>query len=186
MAKIILGLVGQIASGKEVTKKYIREKYGAQDCKFSTSLRDVLDRIEVPTSRENLQKLSTILRENFGEDLLARVIAKDASKLDTDVVVIDGVRRLGDIKHLRELPNFFLVGVVADPKIRYERLIMRNENEGDNKKTFEEFLKDQESEADREIPEVLSVAKKIINNDGLLDELYRQIDDIMSDLLGKK
>ncbi len=183
MAKIILGLVGQIASGKEVTKKYIREKYGAEDCKFSTSLRDVLNRIEVPTSRENLQKLSTILRENFGEDLLARVIAKDASKLDTDVVVIDGVRRMGDIKYLKELSNFYLIAVVADPKIRYERLIMRNENEGDNKKTFEEFLKDQESEADREIPEVIKIANNKISNDGLLDDLYGQIDKVMSDLL---
>jgi dephospho-CoA kinase len=183
MAKIILGLVGQIASGKEVTKKYISEKYGAKDCKFSTSLRDVLNRIEVPISRENLQRLSTILRENFGEDLLAKIIAADASKLDTDVVVIDGVRRMGDIQYLKELPNFYLIAVVADPKVRYDRLIVRNENEGDNKKTFEEFLKDQESEADREIPEVIKIAKKIINNDGLLDGLYHQIDEIMSDLL---
>ena len=77
MKKLIIGLTGPVASGKGTVKKYIEEKYGAKDCRFSTILRDVLVRIDVPIIRENLQKVSTTLRQLFGEDLLARVIAKD-------------------------------------------------------------------------------------------------------------
>lgn len=159
MAKIIIGLVGQIACGKEAVKKYIAQKYNTKDCKFSTSLRDVVKRLDIPESRENLQKLSTILRAGFGEDLLAKVIANDASKLDSEIVLIDGVRRMADIKYLKDLPNFYLIKVEADPKIRYERMKLRNENAGDDKKTFEQFLADQNNEADREIPIVMDFAK---------------------------
>jgi dephospho-CoA kinase len=182
MSKIILGLVGPLASGKEATKKYLVEKYNAKDCKFSTVLRDVLNRITIPTSRENLQKLSTILRENFGEDLLAKTIANDASKLEADIVVIDGVRRPTDIEHLLELPNFFLIKIDADSQIRYKRLIERNENVGDSEKTYEQFLKDHESEADSLVPQVMATAKHSIENNSSFEDLYKQIDKIIEEL----
>lgn len=182
MSKTILGLVGSLASGKETTKKYLVEKYNAKDCRFSTILRDVLERVTVPNSRENLQKISTILRANFGENLLAKAIAMDASKLDADIVVIDGVRRFTDIEHLNELPNFILVKIDAEPQIRYERMKLRNENAGDDKKTFEEFMKDHEAEADKQIPEVMKSAKYAIDNSGTFEDLYKQIDEIIKKL----
>lgn len=179
MSKIIFGLVGSLASGKETTKKYLAEKYNAKDCRFSSILRDVLGRLTLPISRENLQKVSTVLRANFGEDLLASAIANDASKLDADIVVIDGVRRFTDIEHLKDLPNFVLIKIDADPKLRYERMKLRNENAGDDKKTFEEFMKDHESEADKQIPEVMKSAKYSIENSGSFEELYKQIDKMV-------
>lgn len=185
MSKIILGLVGSLASGKDTTKKYLAEKYNAKDCKFSSILRDVLNRTAIPVSRENLQKVSTILRANFGEDLLARAIASDAAKLEADVVVIDGVRRPTDIEHLVKLPNFFLIKIDADPHIRYERMLKRNENEGDDKKTFERFMQDHEAEADSLIPVVMKSAQYSIVNDGNFENLYTQIDKIIKEILEK-
>ena len=182
MNKIILGLVGSLATGKEETKKYLASKYGAKDCKFSTSLRDILTRINIPITRDNLQKISTILRANFGENLLAKIIKEDASKIDSDIVVIDGVRRFNDIEHLNELPNFFLVKIDANPEIRYQRVVKRNENVGDDKKTFEEFLNDEKAEADAQIPAVMATAKVSIDNNGTFEELHSQIDKIIEEL----
>lgn len=182
MSKIILGLVGPIASGKEETKKYLVEKYKAKDCRFSTILRDVLDRISIPVRRENMQKISTVLRANFGEDLLAKVIANDASKFDADIVVIDGVRRPTDIEHLVVLPNFFLIKIDANEKLRYERLIKRNENPGDSEKTFDQFINDHNSEADSLVPVVMATAKYSIDNNGTIEELHLQIDKIIEGL----
>jgi dephospho-CoA kinase len=182
MSKIIIGLVGSLASGKETTKEYLVKKYSAKDCRFSSILRDVLARVDLPNSRENLQKLSTVLRANFGENLLAKAIAMDASKLEADVVVIDGVRRFTDIEHLNELPNFILVKIDADPKLRYERMKLRNENAGDDKKTLEEFLESHNAEADKQIPEVMKTAKYSIDNSGNLENLYQQINEIIKKL----
>ncbi|MBU6371047.1 MAG: AAA family ATPase [Patescibacteria group bacterium] len=187
MAKIILGFVGPIASGKEVAKKYIAEKYGAKDCKFSAPLRDVVRRLGLEESRENLQRLSTVLRGAFGEDLLAKAISVDAAKLDAGIVIVDGVRRMTDIAHLKDLPNFHLVAIDAGPEIRYERMKKRNENKGDDKKTFAEFQADQEKEADREIPAVMKRADIHIDNGGTLEHLYAQIDAFVGALrVGKQ
>jgi len=178
--KIIIGLVGQIASGKGTVAEYLEKNHKAATFRFSTILRDVLNRLHVEISRENLQDLSTILRQRFGEDLLAKVMAGDVENNDNKIVVVDGIRRMADIKYLKELENFKLLSVVADPKIRYERLLTRSENSGDNQKTFEEFLADQQKEADAEIPKVMENANVVISNDGNFENLYQQIDKLTS------
>lgn len=183
MAKLIIGLTGPISSGKGTVKNYIVEKYKAEDCRFSTILRDILGRVDMPICRENLQKLSTSLRHTFGEDLLAKAITKDAQELASDIVVIDGIRRMTDIGHLIMLEHFVLVSIDADPKTRYERLILRNENEDDKCKTFEGFLDDHKRETEITIPEVMTYAKEGINNNGSLDDLHKQVDDIIKKYL---
>jgi dephospho-CoA kinase len=183
MAKIVIGLVGEMASGKDVVKRYLGEKYDAKHCKFSTPLRDVLSRLCIEISRDNIIDLSTILRERYGQDLLAKVIAHDASALDSDIVVVDGVRRLDDIQHLSVLPHFKLVRVDADSKIRYERMKLRNENVGDAEKTYSEFMEDHERETEATIPGVMEKAQYSVNNDGSLEDLYKQIDSVVEKFL---
>lgn len=180
--KIIIGLVSRIAAGKGTTAKYLQDKYQASIYRFSTMLRDVLNRLYVPIRRENMQKLSTVLRQNFGEDLMAKVIAEDVKRDNNKIIVVDGVRRLADIKYLKELPGFYLVAIETDQKIRYERLIKRSENEGDVNKPFEQFLQDEQGEAERQIPEVMSQADYKFNNNGSYEELYAQIDELISKL----
>lgn len=185
MKKVIFGLVGQMASGKDTVKLYLEEKHQAKSCRFSDVLRSILDILGLENSRSNLQKLSTNLRKLYGEDILAKTIVNQVNKINSDVVVVDGVRRLADIKYLSELDNFFLISIEADMKIRYERLIKRGENENDDKKTYEEFIKDHEQEAELQIEEVIKNANFKIDNNNDFDYLYTQIDKIIKDWQNK-
>ncbi|MFH1946920.1 MAG: AAA family ATPase [Candidatus Magasanikbacteria bacterium] len=178
--KIILGFVGDLAAGKGTIAKYLEEKYKINTYRFSTMLRDILDRIYIPQSRENLQKISTLLRENFSQDVMSRVIANDVENDKNELVVVEGIRRPTDITYLQELEGFFLIYITADPKTRWQRLVKRNENPGDNKKTFEEFSQDEQAEADRLIKELGQKAKYTINNNGTFEELYKQVDEIIN------
>ncbi len=179
MSKIILGLAGEIASGKGTTAKYICEKHGGNSHRFSTALRDVAARMYLEESRENLQKISTIFRENFFDDILSAVIAKDVLNDEHKIIAIDGVRRMADISYLQKIPGFKLVYIEAEMKKRYERIIGRGENTDDKTKTFEEFQKDHEREAERQIKDLKNQAEYVIDNNGSLDELYKQIDEII-------
>jgi dephospho-CoA kinase len=88
--KIIFGFTGLMASGKGTAAKYFEEKYQAETFRFSTILRSVLDRLFLEHSRDNLIKLSEILRGTFGEDLLAKVMARDAETSQNKLVIVEG------------------------------------------------------------------------------------------------
>jgi len=179
MPKIIIGLVGEIASGKDVTKKYLELNYGASYHRFSTILRDLLSRLYLPIERNNMQEMSTLLRQKFGEDVLAKIITEDVKNDAHEIVVVDGIRREADMIYLRTLPGFNLISLDVESKIRYERLVKRKENADDATKTYEQFIADGQKETELEIYKVMSRADYKLNNNGSLKELYSQIETIM-------
>ena len=181
MSKIIIGFVGKIASGKDVSKKYLEEKYGVHSYRYSTVLRDILNRLYQPINRQNMQNLSLDLRTRFGSDLLAQVIIEDISRDEQEAVIIDGIRRLDDVASLKKkFPDLHIISIDADPKIRYNRSVKRNENIGDQEKTFDQFLLEEKAEAELEIPTVMATSEYQIDNNGTMDELYGQLDNIMA------
>jgi len=182
MPKLIIGLVGKIASGKGTVASYLTEKYQAEVFGFSTPLRDILKRLYQEASRPNMASLSSNLRELFGQDLLSRTVTQDLQLAKSDIAVLDGIRRLPDIEGAKKLPNFKLVQVITDEKKRYERLIKRHQNPDDATKTFANFLADEQKEADKGIPEIMKLAEYTINNDGDLGSLYTQIEELLTKL----
>ncbi|MFA6790482.1 MAG: AAA family ATPase [Parcubacteria group bacterium] len=179
MEKTILGITGEMAAGKGTATEYLMKKYGATSYRFSTALRDIAKRMYLKESRENLQKLSTVLRENFDDNILSMVIYKDVESDENDLIVIDGVRRVPDIEFLKTLPGFRLAYIDADIEKRYERIIKRGENSDDNSKTFEEFKKDHQREAELQIKDLKNRADVIVDNNGSFEDLYKQLDEII-------
>ncbi len=178
--KIVLGFVGDIASGKGTICKYLKEKHNINAYRYSTMLRDVVQRLYIPESRDNLQLISKVLRENFGQDLMSKVIAFDVENDSNEVVIVDGIRRPTDIIYLEKMPGFNLIYITADPKIRWERLVKRAENPGDSEKTYEEFLANEQAEADSLTKKLGSTAKFTITNNGDFEELYNQTEDVLN------
>ena len=152
--------------------------------RFSTPLRDVLDRLYLEQSRDNLQLISKILRENFGQDLLAKIITGDIEKIKNDLLVVDGIRRPDDIKYLRHLKNFLLVAVDTDIKIRFKRVRSRTQNTDDQGKSWEEFLEEEKGETELYIPELIKQADITINNNGQREEMFQQLDNLMKEING--
>ncbi|MBU0722133.1 AAA family ATPase [Patescibacteria group bacterium] len=177
--KIIFCLTGEICAGKGTVVKYLTKKYNATSYRFSTMLRDLLTRLYIPVSRENMQFISTAIRQFFSEDIMAKVIAQDVKNDKNNIIVVDGVRRVPDIKYLCDVHGFKLVRIVANPKTRHKRLINRKENPGDENKTYEEFLADHKKEADSQVPIVMAQANLEIDNNNSLKNLYKQVDQII-------
>jgi len=182
MSKIILGFVGEISCGKSTATEYIKSKYGAATFKFSDCLRDVASRMKIEQSRVNLQNLSTILRQNFGEDLLSKILAEDVKNTDTQLIIVEGIRRPSDTAYLKDVPGFKLVAIKADARIRFERLTQRSENVDDKNKTWEEFEKDSQRETELQIKDTMDQADFSLDNSGSAEDLYAQIDTLMTKL----
>jgi len=180
--KIILGLAGEMASGKGAVTDFIVKNHNAKNFRFSTILRDISNRLYLEETRENLQKMSTVLRENFGQDVLSLAIAKEVKNSEDEILVIDGVRRLSDIKFLKDLLGFKLIYIEADIEKRFQRISVRGENSDDNTKTFEQFKKELEQESETQIRGLKNDADYIINNNGSFEELHNRVDEIIKQL----
>ncbi len=182
---LVIGLAGEIASGKGATSKYLAQKYNAIEYKFSGILEDILNRVHIEKNRENFTKLSIGLRKYYGQDILAYALAEDIKKAGRHIIIVDGIRRKADLKYLKELDNFIFVFITADVKVRYERLIARNEKQDDQTKTFEQFQKDAQLETEVTINEMKGLADVIVDNNNSLEALYEQIDNIISTKIDK-
>lgn len=180
--KLILGLTGEKAGGKGTIAAYCREKYGASSYRFSDVLFDILRILDVEPSRQHLITLSGSVRRDFGETILARALAKKVAEDVHELVVVDGIRRLGDIETLRTFPEFHLVHVTADVKLRYERSKQRGEKIGDSTQTFEQFVAEEDAETEKTIRDTAALAETRITNGGTILELHRSIDTLMYDL----
>lgn len=178
--KTVLGLAGEIAAGKGTVAAYLEEKHGAKKRAFSDSLKDVCERLHLEKNRDNLQKLSTMFRENFHDNILSEVVFHDAREDKVGIVAIDGVRRKADIEFFKDVPGFKLVYLEADMKTRYERITKRGEKSDDNSKTFEQFEEDHTKEAELEIRGLKEIADFVIDNNGSFEQLYIQVDEIIA------
>ncbi|MBF8280868.1 MAG: hypothetical protein HW383_641 [Candidatus Magasanikbacteria bacterium] len=177
--KLIIGLVGPLCAGKGTTAKYLQEKYGADVHRFSTMLRDILNRLFLPITRETMVNLSELVRGQFGDDLMSKVISREVSADPAEIAVVDGIRRPLDQSKLLELPNFHLVAIDADSQTRYERMVKRGENEDDRGKTFEQFTNDHQKPTEVLIADLAKSAEATLDNNGTIENLYRQIDELL-------
>jgi len=182
MQQIIIGLIGQQSAGKGAAAEYLISEHSATMVKYSDYLRFTLNKWHIEINRKNLAGLSLALRTQFGERIFSHAISEDLKSNTNPIVIIDGIRRLDDMNDFQDNPNFHLVSVEADPKIRYERLTQRTENNDDQGKSYEEFLADHELETEREIANIIAKAEFRLDNSGSLETLYAQIDTIIKNL----
>lgn len=179
--KVIIGISGEIASGKDTIARYYQKKYNAGMYRFSEVLRDILHRLYLAENRRNLADASLMLRKTFGEDVFARAIAEQIREDSRNFIIIDGVRRRADVSKIESLPGFRLLHISADPKKRHGRMTERKQNVDDSTKTYEEFLADAELESELEIRDLASNADFLIENNGTLEELYAKADRVFEE-----
>jgi dephospho-CoA kinase len=180
--KIIIGLVGEIASGKDTVADYLAENHNSKTVSFSQSLRDIVDRLFIPQTRENLANLGIKLREQFGQDILSKTVAKEIETGDKSIACLPNVRLESDIDHLKDMDGFVLVGIETEQKTRYERLTKRGQNADDNTKTWEEFIKDSELPTETQIRDLIKKCSHKLDNNGTVEELYKQIEELLAKL----
>jgi dephospho-CoA kinase len=178
--KKIIGIAGEIASGKDMMKNHLVDKYKATPYKFSSLVRSILEIMHLPDNRENMNKLSLVLRNAFGEDIFSKVVYETVKNDDNEYIAIDGVRRPEDLEYFKKFDNFILVYIESSMEKRYERIIERKENPDDETKSLEEFKNDHKLNTELQIPGFKKLADYVIENNGTAEEFYQKIDEIVN------
>lgn len=187
MSKIIIGITGTLGAGKGTIVDYLVKNKGF--IHFSAR-EDVINKeIEkrgLPITRDNMVLVGNDLRKNYGPSYVAEELFKMAQDSDKNCV-LESLRAVGEIESLRKKGKFFLFAVNAEQKTRYNRVQERKNVHSDDV-SFEKFIEQEETEMKSDDPnkqnlsKCIGMADYVFNNDGTFEDLYKQIDEVISQL----
>ncbi len=95
--------------------------------------------------------------------------------------IIESIRALGEVEVLKGKENFHLFAIDADPKIRYERAVLRWSET--DKVSYDEFINNEEREMNNTDPSKQNIAKcmqladYLFINNWTIEELNTQIEE---------
>ena len=177
----VLGLVGEKGSGKQTFVNFLKEiassktprndgrEIVVRQVRFSDILAQTLILWDIALTRPNLQNLSIIMNETFGAKALANAAKFSIEGDSANIIILDGIRRKAEFELVKQL-NGTIIYITAKQDLRYKRLKARSEKVGEKGLTFEQFLKEESSKAESEIPKLSKKADiKLLNNDSKED-----------------
>lgn len=176
--KIILGLTGEKLGGKDTVAEYLMGKYGAVNIRHSSILDEILSILDMPVSRRNEIDLGMAMRQMFGLGILNRAVAKKVRESTASLVVINGIRFEEELENARAL-GARIVYVTAPSDARFARFLKRQEKADDAMQTREQFDRQEHEPTEVQIPHLGRLADFRIDNTGTLEQLYKNIDDII-------
>lgn len=174
---MIIGLTGKYASGKGEIAKYLAAK-GYHVVSLADVLREEVRTRGLEADRETLIRIGQSLRQEEGPGVLAKRLLPRLTGKDA----VDSIRHPEEIRILKGHDATWVIGVDADPRLRFERL--RQRNRFGDAITFETFLdqerrEDQVSNHSQQLSACLAAADDRVMNDGDVQRLRQEVDRLL-------
>lgn len=180
---MIIGLTGKFAAGKGTVAAMLQE-HGFRYHSLSDIIREALADEGIPEGRPALIAMGNRLRLEGGAAALAiRLLDRLGDGGDH---IVDSIRNPAEVETLRRLPGFHLIGVDADPKLRFQRLRSRD-RQGDPT-TWEDFVRLEAQETASEDPNAQQLAGTfalsdvVLRNDAGVEALSVSLGRVLSGL----
>jgi dephospho-CoA kinase len=172
---IVLGVVGEIGSGKDTIGKLLEEILPAHDVfaiSFSVILRKMLKAQSKPPTRKNLQQLGRRISQTKQCWLIGKMHG-EILRRNPDICVLTGLRTLADVRLVKSFPSHRIIALSASPRIRFQRVKARSRL-GDGT-TWLTFLAQSRSPIEARIPKLMERADVHLVNEGSLEEFREAI-----------
>jgi dephospho-CoA kinase len=142
---IIIGIAGTNGSGKDTIAHLLVEKYGFVWADVSTVVGAELDKRGLSHERLNKAMVMAEWRRQYG---MAVIVEKGLEMFKAGSyqgLVVGSLRHPGEADRVHELGGT-VIWVDADPKIRYQRITSNDRGRVEDRKTFAEFMAEEERE----------------------------------------
>jgi len=190
----LIGLAGTAGSGKNTATELLTKLFGFKDLNTSDAVRAITRHVyHLPPDfnpvRDQLYVVANYMRNEVHPATMVKICILEAQALNLDRGAISGLRSMGEADAIREAGGI-IIGVDADPKIRYERIFSRG-RDTEAQKTYEQFLEQDEYEnrglsdsgPGRGIRYIIDSADVVIKNEGSMEDLEREIREKVAPLL---
>ncbi len=129
----------------------------------------------------NLGKISNDLRNEGGQEIIAKKCVELINDFKSDVIFVDGVRSIAEVNIFRKYWKFPLIATVIDENIRFKRLYERGRR--DDPKTIDELRERDKREILFGLKEVIKNAEYKIENSSTIEELQNKTRRIVLEII---
>lgn len=179
----IIWITWSLAAGKGTIVDYLVEKKGFVHYSVRAFLIEEIKRRNLPVDRDSMRIVGNDLRASHHPAYLIEQLYLQAVEKGQNAI-IESVRAVGEVTLLQQQPDFVLLAVDADQRLRYQRATSRG-NESDHV-SFEKFQEQEEAEMHNTDPAKLNIAKCMemanftVYNNGDLATLHQQLDEFIT------
>ena len=176
----IIGITWPAAAGKWTLVDYLVEKLWFKHYSVSWYLSWILKNEGKEINRDSMRELADSLRAQFWSNYIVGELYKQAVE-NWENAIIESIRTVWEVELLKKQPDFILLSVDADQKVRYERALSRN-SEKDHI-SFEKFQEQEALEASNQDPNKWNIlacqklADISLENDGDTALLFSRLDE---------
>lgn len=178
---MIVGLTGSFGAGKGWVADYLSTEKNFSHFSARTFIIAEITKRGLPIDRNTMTEVANDLRKNHGPTYIFEQLVAMADEHGGDCV-IESIRAVAEARYLKEEGGIVL-GIDADPKLRYERIIKRG-SETDNV-TFEEWSQQEVRESNPDDPTkqdifgALKESDEVIVNNGDEATLRSKVDEFI-------
>lgn len=194
---LFIGVAGTAGSGKDTATEMLCHLFGMKNLSSADMVRAITRQVyglapDFNPVRDQLYVVANYVRNEIHPAAMVKLCMVQAQAQNAHGGVISGLRSMGEADAIREAGGI-IVGIDADPKLRYERINSRA-RDAEAQKTFEQFLEQDNYEnrglsdtgPGRGIRAIIDSADIVISNDGSLEELEAQLKEKLTPRLEKK
>ena len=178
----LIGIVGPIGAGKDTASDYITDKYGYTSFSFRNIIAELMTKSGIELNRENMQKFAREQRDMNGEDIFSKAILNKILETKCEKALVKELRTRDDVKvlwnHFKK--DMKIIKITAPAEIRFNR--MKERHRIGDPETLEEFRGQDKKEEELGYTRAFNFTDFIVFNTSDKENLYAQIDKIMSSM----
>lgn len=186
---ITIGITGTLGAGKGTIVDYLLKNKGFAHYSVRAYLTEEIERRGMSVNRDSMTAVGNDLRAKHSPSYIVEQLYGRAQASGSNCV-IESVRTPGEVAALRSKPHFYLFAVDADPKVRYERIVLRG-SETDHI-SYETFLGNEQREMNNTDPNKQNLGVCIreadyrFDNGGTIQQLNEQVELVLKDIERKE
>ncbi len=186
-----IGVAGTSGSGKDTAAMIMSDLFGSENLSTGDMVRAIARRIynlqpHVRPTHDQSYQVATYMRNEIDPAAIVKLCMLEGKTKEVRIAIIHGLRTMGEADAVRKAGGI-IVGIDANPELRYERL----KRDLDMLKTYEEFIEQDEQEnrglsdqgVARGIRFVIDSADVVLTNEGSIDDLTAAIKEKVEPLL---
>jgi dephospho-CoA kinase len=181
----IIGITGTLGAGKGTIVDYLIHNKGFVHYSVRAFLVKEIEKRVLPVNRDSMVVVANDLRKKHGPAYIAEQLYEEALVSGNDCI-IESLRTPGEVELLKKRGNFFLFAVDADPKLRYERIVLRNSET--DRISFETFMENERREMlstdanHQNIRKCIEMADFVFTNNTTVPDLYTQVETVLEQI----